>query len=101
MDNSASASAAPLPPEWGDEVRRRLVPGEKVLSWFAPDLDVGLRYHEGLVVLTDRRVLACGPAGATDGAAWADWELTPGLTVQLRDRGGLESLELFGPDGRL
>ena len=52
----STTEAVPLPREWEGEVRPRLGVGERILSWFAPDLNPALRYCEGLVVLTDRRV---------------------------------------------
>ena len=46
-----------LPNERQGEVIALLEPGERLLAWFAPDLDAQLNFTEGLVVLTDRRVL--------------------------------------------
>jgi ATP-binding cassette subfamily B protein len=89
----------PIPDPWNDAVRARLAPGERVLGWFAPDLSTRLLYREGLVVLTDRRVLAAdgeGPAGA-----WGSWDLDEDTSLTLRDRSGLGTMELSGPDGRL
>ena len=54
---------ADLPPEWRGPARSRLEPSERILAWFAPDLDVRLRYQEALVLLTDRRVLAIETGG--------------------------------------
>ncbi|MCA1684427.1 MAG: ABC transporter ATP-binding protein/permease [Planctomycetia bacterium] len=102
-----NASAAPLPSELTDAVARRLQPGERLVCWFAPDLDAGLQYKEGLVVLTDRRLLTSvvsegmPPGGHVGGSDWPSWDLGPDLSLQLRDRAGLESLELFQTAGRL
>ena len=108
MEKSAS-TATLLPPEWGDDVRRSLEPGERLICWFAPDLDVGLQYREGLVVLTDLRLLSSTPPEHSGldsesrrvAGTWTAWDLTADLSVQLRDRAGLQSMELFGPGGRL
>jgi ATP-binding cassette, subfamily B, bacterial len=86
-----------LPPEWRGPARSRLEHSERILAWFAPDLDVRLRYQEALVLLTDRRVLAI----ESGGSAGESWPLDEGLTLSLRDRAGLGTLELVGPDGRL
>ncbi len=104
-----STAANPLPPEWADQVHRRLEPGERVLSWFAPDLDVGLRYKEGLIVLTDRRLLTSqtseashsNGASETDSPSWSSWPFRPEFRIVLRDRAGLETLELLDEKQRL
>ncbi len=101
MENSA-ADAAPLPTEWDADLRRQLEPGERLICWFAPDLDVGLQYKEGLVVLTDRRIVAAEAAGPDlDGATWSSWDLDGKLSIRLRDRAGLGSLELLAPERRI
>ena len=68
-----------------------------MLSWFAPDLSDRLRYEEGLVVLSDRRVLAAGVAAGS----WNSWPRRREQTLSLRDRSGLGTLELLEPEGRL
>jgi len=89
---------APAPPPWPVP----LEPGEALLAWFEPDLDARMRYVPGLVVLTDRRLIA-GERDGGPGAPvrWVDWALGPRHELKLRDRAGLATLELFGPDGRL
>jgi ATP-binding cassette, subfamily B, bacterial len=90
---------SPLPADWHDAVRLRLKPGERLLSWFAPDLCTRLQYREGLVVLTDRRLLAAPAEVAA--LEWESWDLQPELSLTQRDRSGLGALDLFGPKGRL
>jgi ATP-binding cassette subfamily B protein len=105
----SGAPAEPLPGEWERAVSAALKPGERVLAWVSPDLDAGLHFHDGLIVLTDGRVVAAEPGGACDGRAdggpapggWSSWELSPKTEVRLRDRSGVGTLELFGPEGRL
>ncbi len=79
-----------------------------MLAWFAPDLSPGLRYEEGLVVLTDRRLLATPEQAsepskdrASGPSPWGEWTLSNQLRLAQRDRAGLGALELFGPAGRL
>src|SRR6185437_11212885 len=95
----------PLPPEWRAAVPARLGAGERLLCWFTPDLNTQLHYAEGLVVLTDRRLLAAEPGDGTlagaDRAEWACWELVPDLALSLRDRAGLGTLELRDSRARL
>jgi ATP-binding cassette subfamily B protein len=84
------------PGPWREALTARLAKGEAVLGWFAPDLDRELRYADGLVVLTDERVLAAGPEGQ-----WSSWPLREIEEVHARDRAGVGTLELHGPGGRL
>ena len=102
VENDGSPGDQSLPPEeWQAEVTSRLEPGERLLAWFAPDLDAGLNFHESLVVLTDGRLLhATRGAGATD-ASWSSWPVTSAAAMAIRDRAGLGTLELHGPAGRL
>src|SRR5262245_8606555 len=60
-----------------DEIAGQIGPGETLLAWFEPDLDSRLHYSPGLVVLTDRRVLA------RDGAASSGWQ-SWGLEADVR-----------------
>ncbi len=97
-----SDDRAALPNEWRVDVESRLLPGETLLAWFAPDVDAGLRYRESLLVLTDGRLLQGEPAeGSSTARVWREWTLRPDLTLQARDRSGLGTLDLFGPAGRL
>ena len=92
----------PLPPDWQGPLAGRLEPGERTLAWFAPDLDTRLHYAEGLVVLTDRRVLSADAgAGRASSASWESWPLGPDKRLAAKDRAGLGTIELQGPDGRL
>jgi ATP-binding cassette subfamily B protein len=93
---------ATLPKEWRGDVESRLLTGEMLLAWFAPDVDARLRYCESLVILTDRRLLHGEPVeGESTRREWREWPLAPELMLQARDRSGLGTLELFGPSGRL
>ncbi len=68
----------------------RLAPGERILAVLETDLDARLRYADGLLVLTDRRLMA---GGGRD-PAWQDWPLTPDGALRLFERAGVASLEL-------
>lgn len=96
-----------VPPEWRSALDSQLGPGEVVLSWFAPDLDSRLRFREGLVVVTDRRLLhgfpdaSQGPSGGRPGPTrWEAWPLVPGLGLRAHDRAGVGTLELVEREGR-
>jgi ATP-binding cassette subfamily B protein len=68
----------------------RLALGERILAVLETDLDARLLYADGLVVLTDRRLMA----GAGRDPAWRDWPLTRAGALQLFERAGVASLEL-------
>ena len=84
-----------LPEPLRGMVQAVLLPGESLRAVFQPDLDDRLKYHEGLVVLTDRRLLARA------GADLHAWPLAQVERLQARDRGGLATLEALGPSARL
>ncbi len=88
-----------LPPEWGRAVEARLDAGETVLDWFEPDLDDRLGYAPGLVVLTGTRLLAA--AGAAPGKEWQEFALGTGVSLRSEEHGGIGTLDLVGPAGRL
>jgi ATP-binding cassette subfamily B protein len=90
---------AALPPERRGEVERQLQPGETLLAWFEPDLDRKLFYTFGLVLLTDRRLLA----RETEGGAprWEAWALEPDLAVRAQEQAGVGTLDVTNPAGQL
>jgi len=86
------------------EVEGQLEPGETVLAVFEPDLDERLFFARGLVVLTDRRLLALTPGAAGgNGAApaWRSWPLDPNAELRSEERGPLGTLEWATPSERL
>lgn len=98
-----------LPDAWRRATLAELESGEVIHAWFAPDLTGNLDYTAGLVVLTDRRVLAAeAPAGASataaieiNGAKWKSWSLSELANLRARERNALGTLELLGEDRRL
>jgi ATP-binding cassette subfamily B protein len=84
-----------LPEPLRGMVQAVLAPGESLRAVFQPDLDDRLKYGEGLVVLTDRRLLA------REGSELRVWPLAQVERLQARDRGGLATLEALGPSARL
>ena len=50
-----------LPADLRGMVEAQLAGGETPLVWLEPDLDARLHYARGLLVLTDRRLIAVGP----------------------------------------
>ena len=76
----------------------RLDAGEILLAALPLDLDVDLRFADGGLALTDRRLLAQANA---DGE-WQSWSLdTPALHLDHRDHAGVATLELRDGNARL
>ena len=91
-----------LPPEeWRGEISARLESSERLLAWFAPDLDARLDFHESLVLLTDRRLLDATRSASEPAAHWSSWPVSDDTSIAIRDRAGLGTLELHNSDGRL
>ena len=67
-----------------------------MLGWCRPDLDNDLRYAEGLVVLTDRRVL-----GTVGDATFESWPLDEIRALNVREKVGLGELDCLGESSRL
>jgi ATP-binding cassette subfamily B protein len=89
-----------------EEVESHLHEGETPRAWFEPDLDARQHYAQGLVVLTDRRLLAVEGRTASDASppvvpTVQIWALTDALTLQLRDFDAAGVLELVDASGRL
>jgi ATP-binding cassette, subfamily B, bacterial len=93
--NSISAEPA-LPGRWAAEVEPQLAAGEKLQAWLEIDLDARLKFAEGLVIITDRRLLASTPGEKQ----WRAWPLHAGLKLNHVDHAGVGSLELLDEQGR-
>lgn len=98
--NGASDPWQTLPASWRDDAQSQLEPGESLLAWFEPDLDDKLFYARGLVLLTDRRLLATN-SGNSNGTRFRAWPMPAGNTLRTNEHGGAGTLELSGADGRL
>lgn len=101
-----SEDLSQLPKPWQREVKRQLDPGETLLAWFEPDLDVRLRFSRGLVLVTDRRVLTVEATSAADseGSAdrrWRSWPLDSVTALGAAPQAGVGTLELLATGERL
>ncbi|MDC8759159.1 ABC transporter ATP-binding protein [Janthinobacterium fluminis] len=95
---TAPALAPPsLPEPWHGELEKKLASGENVLTSVEVDLDARLRFTKGIIVVTERRLLARSP-GET---VWHDWAYRPGLSLKHHDHAGVGHLELQDGQGRL
>lgn len=97
-DSSPAGLCPTDPPEpWRAILAAQLAADERVLGWLRIDLNAHLHYSDGLIVLTDRRWLAC----AADAQASRSWPLRPDLDARLQDHAGVGSLELTDDHARL
>jgi len=99
MDSNSSLSVpGDLPTEpWRREAAACLAAGERLEAGLPLNLDTDLRYSEGLLLLTDRRLLARVPGGM----GWQEWPYRTGLRLVHADHAGVGTLELHDAGGRL
>ena len=91
--DASAVFAGPL----GDELRAKLASHENVLAIVPVDLSAQLQFGNGLLALTQDRLLACDPQTHQ----WADWPLAVDQNLKLQDHGGVGNLELHNHDARL
>ena len=53
-----------LPSRWAAEVEALLLAGERTQAWLEIDLDTRLHFSAGLVIVTDKRLVARAPGAA-------------------------------------
>ncbi|HZW20890.1 ABC transporter transmembrane domain-containing protein, partial [Noviherbaspirillum sp.] len=84
-----------VPAHWQQDVQARLQPGESAVASVELDLDTELRYASGIVVATERRLLA------KSGGDWQEWPYREGLALDHHDHAGVGTLELHDGQHRL
>ncbi|HEY4233003.1 MAG TPA: ABC transporter ATP-binding protein [Lacipirellulaceae bacterium] len=103
-DKSPDEPAA-LPEGWRRPLEAELADGERIIAWFDPDLNARLHFAEGLVVLTDQRILSgLGPEAeeaqrsrtGSIAVSWDSWPLEAAASLRSREQVGLGTLELLG-----
>jgi ATP-binding cassette subfamily B protein len=94
---SANNSFVSLPEIWRDDVKNQLSAGENVLCSLEVDLDLRLHFVKGLIVVTEKRLLAKehGDTG------WKAWPFAQDLQLKHHDHAGVGHLELLNAQGRL
>lgn len=90
-------SFSDVPAEWRSEIRTQLRPDENVQAVLEVDLDARLQFGRGLLVATDRRLLAREPGQAV----WQAWAYHGALKIRQHDHAGVGHLELLDGQGRL
>lgn len=102
---TSKTDTTPVPLIWREQLSEQLESGERLVAVFEPDLNGQLEFADGLVVLTDRRLLAVANAaprqmaGAvpTTPTQWRSWSLKRVSALRTRESAGLGVLELVGP----
>ena len=114
-----------LPPRLRAKAKSVLEGKEVVLAWFEPDLDGQLNFSQGLILLTDKRLISLSEnddtqrqferrppraltlsqreRGAHGEAQMVRnaWRLSPEITLQAKEKGGASALELVDGHGLL
>jgi len=85
-----------IPADWRLDVQAQLSTGENVLATLEVDLDTQLRFINGLVLVTNQRLLSRAPD-----SSWSAWAYRPGLTLKHHDHAGVGHLELMDAQGLL
>ncbi|BDD93980.1 ABC transporter [Pandoraea sp. NE5] len=84
---------------WYPDVASQLADDETVLAWLTVDLDAQLHFAHGVVVATERRILALDArrdAHAQTGSqpGWQSWPYRADLSLTHTDHAGVGTLEL-------
>src|SRR5574343_430572 len=79
-----------VPDTWRTRLDPALEPDEKVLASLTLDLDSQLHFRNGLVALTNKRLMAWSETSE----AWQSWPFRDGLTLRHKDHAGVASLDL-------
>ena len=82
--------------DWRAEVQTQLQADENVLALLEVDLDNKLCFVQGLVLVTNQRLLSRAPD-----ASWHAWAYRPGLILRHHDHAGVGHLALNDAKGRL
>ncbi|SFN90082.1 ATP-binding cassette, subfamily B [Nitrosospira briensis] len=95
--NPSGMLSLTFPSTWATRIESQLLDGERVLAWMETDLDAHLYFSPGLVVATNKRLLATAEKGET----WQGWPYRQGLTLARSDHSGVGSLELVDENSLL
>jgi ATP-binding cassette subfamily B protein len=95
--NEESSVKDTLPDVWRGSLTPLLADQEAILAWAEVDLDSRLQFAIGVIVLTNRQLLAKAPRQPE----WQAWPFRPGLVLRHQDHAGVGTLELHDADSRL
>lgn len=97
IHNKNKDSAVVLPEPWQNEVSLQLDRDETVLAAVELDLDDKLRFRKGIMLVTNRRLLAKAPSAST----WQTWYFRAGLSLKHHDHAGVGHVELLTEHAQL
>jgi ATP-binding cassette, subfamily B, bacterial len=97
IDRSMLSTSHTLPEAWRADVQTQLGQAETPLAHVEIDLDTQLHFKPGLLVLTDRRLLA----KAAGQASWQSWSFRQGMELHHHDHAGVGTVELHDATARL
>ncbi|HEY0848215.1 MAG TPA: ABC transporter ATP-binding protein [Noviherbaspirillum sp.] len=86
-----------VPAHWLPGLQECLHPGETPVASVELDLDASLHFAPGLIVATDRRLLARNPGDKE----WKEWPYRQHLSLMHHDHAGVGTLELIDDKSRL
>ncbi|MEO6148030.1 MAG: ABC transporter, partial [Sulfuriferula sp.] len=87
-----------MPPDfWLGDIATVLIGTEKVLAWVELDLDARLQFSQGIIVVTNQRILS----RSTETSPWDSWTFYAGLMLVHHDHAGVGTLELRDAKNRL
>ena len=86
------------PPHWDTAVSAALTPGETVQAWLETDLGDILHYANGLLLLTDGRLVVLGESPEQQSKAWPLRDIA---SFRLREHFGVGTLDALGRTGIL
>ena len=96
LQNGAGSEPA-LPDPWAERLQSQLTANEKLQAWLVLDLDARLHFANGLIAVTDQRLLAQAPGESN----WTAWSLSARQQLQHHDHAGVGTLELTDDNGRI
>lgn len=90
LSTTSPPVATDVPAPWTMELRQHLMSGENVLSALEVDLDAKLRFVNGVIVVTNQRLLSKAPGEAS----WSSWKFAHNLSLRHHDHAGVGHIEL-------
>ena len=88
---------ANFPSDWHEQIERVLTNHEQIIAWLETDLDQQLYFSSGLIVLTNRRILA----GSVKDEHWNTWHYQQDMKLTCQEHAGICSIELSDTNARL
>ena len=95
--NNPVSVGNPVPEPWRLDAEALLAHDEHILAWLETNLDDNLHFASGLLIATDRQLIAKAP-GASQ---WQQWPYRGQRVLQHHDHAGVGTLELQDGANRL